>query len=88
MQTSRHKITLGLSAGTADIWKRAALDLGFQIVNGPQQGDGNLTRLLSALAAGEVSTRKLSQALALAREAEANVGAAGDGAVRVQITLP
>ena len=68
MDLDKKSLHLGVARGTANIWKKAALELGFRIVNGPQMGDGNVAQLLSALAAGDVSSRRLAQALALARE--------------------
>ena len=67
----RRRFNLGITAGTANIWKRAALELGFEVVNGPHQHEGNVSQLLSAVAAGRVSPRKLEKALEVAREEEA-----------------
>jgi len=76
----RRRFNLGITAGTANIWKRAALELGFVVVNGPHQHEGNVSQLLSAVAAGKIGPRKLEKALEVAREA-------GEAAEAMQVDI-
>jgi len=89
MGEHKYKLTVGVNSGTADVWRHAALALGYKTLSGPQVGQGSIAQLMRAMADGELGGLDLEQALALVRDAGiADAGAAGDGAVRVQITLP
>jgi hypothetical protein len=77
MGESKYKLTLGVNSGTADIWRHAALALGYKNRSGPQVGQGSIAQLMRAMAGGDLSSTELERALTLARDAgAAEVGAA------------
>ena len=57
------KLNLKVSAGTASVWRVAAETLGYVAESGTQMGQGSISGLLAAVAAGKVTVVDLAEAL-------------------------
>ena len=64
----RTRVMISLSQGTVDAWRATAKTLGYTTTHGKMAHKGNISGLMTAIANGEVSTRKLAQVFRAVRE--------------------
>ncbi len=64
------KLTLSVSRGTVDAWRRIAVDLGYLVASGPFAHQGNISGLMSGIVSGSVDLGQLREALGRARAKE------------------
>jgi len=72
--SDRERLALMPSRGTADIWRAAAERMGYIVPVGTYAGQGSISQLMSAIAAGRVDMARLEREIATVRMVQADLG--------------
>lgn len=70
--SAKQHLHMALSAGTVEIWRGVAVELGYVSIGGPMSREGSPTQLFNALAGGEVDPVDLAQAIYKVRMTKGN----------------